>query len=60
MLFFPYGSEYHYLVGSAFDNEYLAELRASDYFTQVREANGQVVFSDLNIFKQSQEICTLL
>lgn len=54
MLFFPYGSEYHYLVGSAFDNEYLAELRASDYFTQVREANGQVVFSDLNIFKQSQ------
>lgn len=54
MLFFPYASEYHYLVGSAFDDGYLAELRASDFFTQVKEANGQVVFSDLKKYKQSR------
>ena len=54
LLFFPYESEYHYLVGSAFDDQYLANLTASDYFQQVRKANGQVVFSDLFSYERNR------
>lgn len=54
LFFFPDESEYHYLVGNAYDDQYLASLTASDFFRQVREANGQVVFSDLFSYKGSR------
>lgn len=45
--FFPYERDYHFLVGGGFQDDFLTELAASDYFRQVREGNGQIVLSSL-------------